>query len=161
MGGSWPKAKPATHSTIFLNTLRVASAGIWKFSQLSEPPGIEMFVSDAGDTWYAWRRTISGWVFAIGAAIDLSPSVTLRAGYNYGRSPVPLNNLNPLLAAIGERHFTAGLAHKLSPGWTIGYGIEYQQSANPKYTNAALPFGPNAQERSNFPALHFMSSHRW
>lgn len=100
-------------------------------------------------------------MFAIGAAIDLSPTITLRAGYNYGRSPVPLNNLNPLLAAIGERHFTAGLAHKLAPGWSIGYGIEYQQSANPKYTNAALPFGSNAQERSNFPALHFMSSHRW
>ena len=100
-------------------------------------------------------------VFAIGAAIDLSPAVTLRAGYNYGRSPVPLDNLNPLLAAIGERHYTAGLAHKLTPEWTIAYGIEVQQSANPKYRNAALPFGPNAQEKSNFPAFHFMSSHRW
>jgi long-chain fatty acid transport protein len=100
-------------------------------------------------------------VFAIGAAIDLSPAVTLRAGYNYGRSPVPLDNLNPLLAAIGERHFTAGLAHKLTPGWSITYGIEVQQSANPKYNNPTLPFGANAQEQSNFPAFHFMSSHRW
>lgn len=30
--------------------------------------GIEVSVSDDGESWYAWRRTVSGWVFAIGAA---------------------------------------------------------------------------------------------
>jgi hypothetical protein len=30
--------------------------------------GIEMRVRDDGQAWYAWRRTVSGWVFAIGAA---------------------------------------------------------------------------------------------
>jgi long-chain fatty acid transport protein len=100
-------------------------------------------------------------VFAAGAAIELSATTTLRVGYNYGRSPVPLDNLNPLLAAIGERHFTAGLAHKLLPGWTIAFGVEYQRSANPKYTNATLPFGSDTQARSNYPALDLMVSHRW
>ncbi len=35
---------------------------------LPKPHGVEMRVSDDGQKWYAWRRTISGWVFAIGAA---------------------------------------------------------------------------------------------
>lgn len=43
-------------------------AGTWGSTGLPEPPGIEMFVGGSGDSWYAWRRTISGWVFAIGAA---------------------------------------------------------------------------------------------
>lgn len=30
--------------------------------------GIEVRVSSDGGSWYAWRRTVSGWVFAIGAA---------------------------------------------------------------------------------------------
>lgn len=30
--------------------------------------GIEVRVSPVGSTWYAWRRTMSGWVVAIGAA---------------------------------------------------------------------------------------------
>jgi hypothetical protein len=30
--------------------------------------GIEMRVADDGQAWYAWRRTVSGWCFAIGAA---------------------------------------------------------------------------------------------
>ncbi len=36
--------------------------------RLPDPPGIEMRVSDDGQRWFAWRRTVSGWVFAIGAA---------------------------------------------------------------------------------------------
>jgi len=35
---------------------------------LGDPPGIELRVSSDGQSWLAWRRTISGWCFAIGAA---------------------------------------------------------------------------------------------
>lgn len=35
---------------------------------LSSDPGITMEVSEDGQAWYAWRRTISGWCFAIGAS---------------------------------------------------------------------------------------------
>lgn len=34
---------------------------------LSSPSGIKMVVSADGDAWYAWRRTVAGWVFAVGA----------------------------------------------------------------------------------------------
>jgi hypothetical protein len=36
--------------------------------QLPSPHGVEMRVSDDGQKWFAWRRTVGGWVFAIGAA---------------------------------------------------------------------------------------------
>ena len=35
---------------------------------LPEPRGIEIQVSQEGQSWYAWRRTITGWHFAIGSA---------------------------------------------------------------------------------------------
>lgn len=35
---------------------------------LPTPRGVEMRVSDDGQKWFAWRRTIGGWAFAIGAA---------------------------------------------------------------------------------------------
>ncbi len=100
-------------------------------------------------------------VFAVGAAIDLTPATRLLFGYNYGRSPIPLQNLNPLLAAMGEHHLTAGISHRLDTHWSVAFGMEYQRGANPVYTNPALPFGPNAQERSNFPAVDVMVSRRW
>ena len=35
---------------------------------LPEGHGIAMEVADDGQSWYAWRRTVSGWVLAVGAA---------------------------------------------------------------------------------------------
>jgi hypothetical protein len=34
---------------------------------LSSPSGIELRVSSDGQSWYAWRRTVTGWCFAVGA----------------------------------------------------------------------------------------------
>lgn len=38
------------------------------FRGLPGESGVELRVSGDGQSWYAWRRTISGWCFAIGAA---------------------------------------------------------------------------------------------
>lgn len=100
-------------------------------------------------------------VFAMGAEFDIAARTKLRVGYNYGRQPVPLQNLSPLLAVIGEHHFTAGVARDLGGGWSLAFGMEYQRGAKAVYTNPALPFGPNAEERSNFPAFDLMLSKRW
>ena len=35
---------------------------------LSKESGIKLHVAKDGQSWYAWRRTVSGWCFAIGAA---------------------------------------------------------------------------------------------
>jgi hypothetical protein len=35
---------------------------------LPEDHGIEMRISDDGQRWFAWRRTVTGWCFAIGSA---------------------------------------------------------------------------------------------
>ncbi len=38
--------------------------------ELPEDHSIELAVRDDGQAWYAWRRTVSGWVFAIGASAE-------------------------------------------------------------------------------------------
>ena len=35
---------------------------------LPKPSGITMYTHDDGQSWYAWRRTVTGWCFAVGAA---------------------------------------------------------------------------------------------
>jgi hypothetical protein len=40
--------------------------------------GIVMKVCTDGRAWYAWRRTVSGWVFAVGGKGNASPAVVLR-----------------------------------------------------------------------------------
>jgi hypothetical protein len=35
--------------------------------RLPDPPGVHMRVSEDGQKWFAWRETVTGWIFAIGA----------------------------------------------------------------------------------------------
>lgn len=100
-------------------------------------------------------------VIAIGIAYALSDDATLRAGFNYGRNPAPPETMNPLLASIGERHFTAGASHRLRGGWEVGGGLEFQPTARVRYTNPAAPLGIGAEERTSYVAFHSMLSRRW
>ena len=101
------------------------------------------------------------WVIAIGGAYELDARTILRAGYNYGRDPIPAANTSPLLSAIGEHHVTLGFVHARGANSEISAAFEYQFAADVTYTNPTLPFGPNARERANFPALHVQWSKRW
>jgi long-chain fatty acid transport protein len=100
------------------------------------------------------------WVFALGAAFAASEQLTLYGGVNYGRSPIPAQNLTPLIAAIGETHLTAGFRHALSPEWALSGALEYLLPRSVSYDNPASPLGPST-ERLSYVAVHLMLSRRW
>jgi len=56
-----------------------------------------------------WRDQ---WVLRLGAEWQLDPYWTVRAGYRYGRNPVPAETLTPLTAAINEHAISAGVGAK-------------------------------------------------
>jgi long-chain fatty acid transport protein len=66
-----------------------------------------------------------GWqnepVVIIGLVQRLGDAWTLRAGWNYGPTPIPDYNTfaNALYPAISENHFTAGVSYALSQSWVI------------------------------------------
>lgn len=100
-------------------------------------------------------------VIAAGVAHQLDERTTLRAGFNYGANPIPAQTTSPLLAAIGERHYTAGGSRRFDNGWELGGGLEYQPSKRVSYSNPQAPLGVNAQERNKYVAAHVMLSRRW
>ena len=100
-------------------------------------------------------------VYALGTAYAYDNRTTLRAGFNYGANPVPAQNMNPLLAAISVRHWTAGASRRLAGGWELGAGFEYQPGSRVRYSNPQAPLGVNAEERNKYLAAHFMLSRRW
>jgi len=105
-----------------------------------------------------WRDQ---YVFAIGVAYDLTEKTILRAGYNYGRNPIPAKSLNPLLAATTEHHATFGAGYAFSPTWQMSGAVEYSFNNKVRYDNPELPFGPGAEEESESIAAHVMLSRRW
>jgi long-chain fatty acid transport protein len=105
-----------------------------------------------------WRDQ---YVFAVGAAYDLTEKATLRAGYNYGKNPIPVNTLSPLLDPICERTVTFGGGYSFSKTWQVNAAAEYNLRNRVRYNNPELPFGPGAEEEQEVIAVHLMLSRRW
>lgn len=94
-------------------------------------------------------------VIALGLEHELNDRTTLRFGYNYGRQPVVNDALTPIMSPIGERHFTAGISHRIDH-WRLGAGLEYLARKSVTYTNAnAGLFGGESTEIMESCTLHF------
>lgn len=52
-----------------------------------------------------WRDQL---VYAVGGEYEIVPLVVARLGYNYGKSPVRPDGINPLFPAVSEHHVTLG-----------------------------------------------------
>jgi long-chain fatty acid transport protein len=110
------------------------------------------------DVDFNWRDQ---YVFAAGAAYDLTPRTVLRCGYNYGRSPIPDRHLTPLLASITEHHLTLGAGYRLSRTWRIDGALEYDLREDVRYDNRELPFGPGAEETAEVINLYIELGGSW
>lgn len=62
-------------------------------------------------------------VYALGGQYLYTPSLALRAGFNYGRNPVPDATLNPLFPAIVTRHVTFGFGWRMSKDETLATSL--------------------------------------
>lgn len=63
-------------------------------------------------------------VVAIGAEYELTDYLKVRAGYNYGNSPVSSANLSPLFPALVEHHATAGFTYTWTD-WDFDFAYEH------------------------------------
>jgi long-chain fatty acid transport protein len=98
-----------------------------------------------------WRDQ---YVVALGAAYDVDPAVTVWAGYNYGRNPVPAGTLNPLMPTIVEHHLTAGIGWRPAPDWRLGASVEFAVPNEELSTDTELPLGTGLRVSEGYVALH-------
>jgi long-chain fatty acid transport protein len=63
-------------------------------------------------------------VVAAGAAYQPVPPLTLRAGFNYGKNPVPDKYLNALFPAIVESHATVGAGYDFGQGSQVNASVQ-------------------------------------
>ena len=64
-----------------------------------------------GGLGFGWQNQT---VYKFGVAYQLNPQWTLKAGYNYGKSPIPNTQIafNTLAPAVVEQHYSAGFTWK-------------------------------------------------
>lgn len=72
-------------------------------------------------------------VIAVGASYKLNQRITGRLGANYGKNPIPSQNMNFLWPAIVERHYTAGLGYVVAADSEVNVSLTYVPEA--KQTN--------------------------
>ena len=77
------------------------------------------------------RTMDPGWddqtIFAVGVNYDLNDHVSLRAGYNYAKSPIDEQDVskNQILPAIVESHYTMGAGFNINKYWEINLHYMY------------------------------------
>jgi long-chain fatty acid transport protein len=91
-----------------------------------------------------WRDQ---YVVAVGAAYEVVRDVfILRGGYNYANNPSPARTFTPAIQVPFEHHLTAGAGYRAGRHLELDAAFVYGFEKKVTYTNAQLPFGPNATE---------------
>jgi long-chain fatty acid transport protein len=101
------------------------------------------------------------WVAIVAAAYAWNEKTTLRAGYNYGRSPIPEETLTPFIPAFAEQHVTFGVEHRFAAHWFIEAALEYDVRRTEQIRNPNFPLGSQAQLTGEAIAVHATVSRRW
>jgi long-chain fatty acid transport protein len=100
-------------------------------------------------------------VFSVGTVYAIDSNLVVRAGYNYGRNPIPDEHLSPLLNVVSEHHLSWGIGWKIDHAWHIDGAIEWDIKNSKTYTNEALPFGSDTELDGELLALHLRISRLW
>lgn len=90
---------------------------------------------------FGWQDT---WNFKLGLKYELNKAWTLRAGYNYGQSPIPQSEvlINILAPGVVENHVTLGFSYRSSKTsqWNVSYmHAFYNSESNPSTAFAGMP----------------------
>jgi long-chain fatty acid transport protein len=64
-------------------------------------------------------------VFIIGVAYRMTDALTLRAGGNFSKNPIPDDRVHPLFPAIEENHYTVGLGYLLGKQSSLDASMTY------------------------------------
>ncbi len=100
-------------------------------------------------------------VVALGASWQWTEKTSIRAGFNWGRTPARKEHLNPLFAVIAQPHYTLGFEHALGSHSDLGLGVQLQPHRKENYRNASAPFTADAQERNEAVYLSASIGRRW
>jgi long-chain fatty acid transport protein len=127
--------KPNKKLTLALDYVRInysdiASVGNASLPISSDPANTVDKLGNADGPGFEWDDMD---VFKIGMAYDLNEKWTVRAGFNYGETPINENDsleFNVLAPAVSEKHYTIGGTYKISKKSEINF--VYQHSPKNK-----------------------------
>ncbi|MGA7965862.1 MAG: outer membrane protein transport protein [Gammaproteobacteria bacterium] len=116
--------KPVQSTTLALDVERILYEGVTSIANLGPtnlaPPPAANKLGTPGGYGFGWQDMT---VYKAGIATNLNRQWTVRAGYNYGHSPIPDTQLlfNTLAPGIVERHVSVGFTYRPNPSTDITF----------------------------------------
>lgn len=101
------------------------------------------------------------YVISAGAEYAWSTATRVRAGYNYGRNPVPSENLSPIFNLIAEHLLCFGASHRFSTKWEMSASLALSPHVEEDYRNPSIGLGTQQQETWGLIDLGLSLSRRW
>lgn len=80
-------------------------------------------------------------VVALGLSYKISESLTARAGYNYGKNPIPDDLVNYLWPATAEHHYTAGFGYAFDGQSQLNFALSHVPEVSVTGTGPMPPYG--------------------
>jgi len=95
-------------------------------------------------------------VYQVGGAYQVTPALTLRAGYNYGKNPVPDRFLNALFPAIVEQHLSAGFGYRFNDAQSFDFAVVkgLENSATNPGNGSTIPPVESKHSQLNFQLIY-------
>ncbi len=112
------------------------SAALWNGQPFIDGGAVNL--GDRNGPGFGWENST---VFKLGISYDYSPNLTLRAGYNHNKQPIPENEalFNILAPAVIEDHLTLGFTWTLSSGGEVSASYTHAFKNDVQGTNAVPP----------------------
>ncbi len=116
------KANPKT--TVALDVVQINYSGIKSLANPNNHNYANTILGAEDGKGFGWKDMT---VYKLGVAHQMDANTTIRAGWNYGKQPISLDQLdfNVLAPAVVEHHFTAGLTRVLDKNSDVSLHAMY------------------------------------
>jgi len=110
--------------TLAAEVQQILYSGIKSINNPMLPNLQQALLGNDGGAGFGWEDMT---VFKLGAQVTPLPTWTLRAGYSYGKQPIPESEVlfNILAPGVVEQHATFGLSKTLIPTLQLHFSIMY------------------------------------
>jgi long-chain fatty acid transport protein len=139
--GAGVACKVAPPVTVAFDVVRIEYSGIKSVNNPLLPNLFNAQLGTANGAGFGWQDVTA---YKLGVQWAVNPTTTLRAGYNYGKQPIPASEtlFNVLAPGVVEQHFTVGGTWAMPGNSELSFFFMYVPEKTVNGSNSIpAPFG--------------------
>jgi len=139
--GAGVACKVAPPVTVAFDVVRIEYSGIKSVNNPLLPNLFNALLGTANGAGFGWEDVTA---YKLGIQWAVNPTTTLRAGYNYGKQPIPSSEtlFNVLAPGVVEQHFTVGGTWAMPGNSELSFFFMYVPEKTVNGSNSIpAPFG--------------------